>query len=221
MLNTEDMQALGLSLQLAAISTGLLMVMGTPLAWFLAHSRRKWVSIIEAMVTLPLVLPPTVIGFYLLVCLSPNNWLGALLGDANPVFSFSGLVIGSLLYSLPFVVQPLQQAFTAIGSHPLQVAATLGASPWDRFCSVALPLAWPGYLTATVLGFAHTLGEFGVILMIGGNIPGETRVAAIAIYDHVENLAYGQAHRLAAVLVIISLAMLIPLYLFAKSKRQR
>ncbi|MCB9473470.1 MAG: molybdate ABC transporter permease subunit [Candidatus Delongbacteria bacterium] len=214
-LSAQDLGALWLTLRLAATSTALLLLLGTPLAWWLARSRWRAKVIVEALVALPLVLPPTVLGFYLLVALGPNGPLGGLmiaLGGQALAFSFTGLVLGSVCYSLPFVVQPLQDAFAAIGERPLEVAATLRAGPLDRFLSVALPLARPGYLTAAVLGFAHTIGEFGVVLMIGGNIPGRTQVLSIAIYDHVEAMEYGQAHGLAAGLLLLSFVMLLAVY---------
>jgi molybdate transport system permease protein len=218
MLGPDDITALGITLQLAAVSTLLLLVIGTPLAWWLANSRSRLKPAFDALITLPLVLPPTVLGFYLLLLLSPNGLIGKLSGGSL-AFTFTGLVIGSVVYSLPFVVQPLQDAFAAIGRRPLEVAATLGASPTDRFLTVALPLARPGYLTATALGFAHTLGEFGVVLMIGGNIPGETQVLSIAIYDHVEALDYAQAHWLAGILLALSFLLLLAVY--ALNKRFR
>jgi molybdate transport system permease protein len=181
----------------------------------LARSQFRLKVIVEAVVALPLVLPPTVLGFYLLISLGPHGPVGGLmqaLGGQSLAFTFSGLVIGSVIYSLPFVVQPLQTAFSAIGRRPLEVAATLRASPLDRFLTIAIPLARPGYLTAAVLGFAHTVGEFGVVLMIGGNIPGETQVLSIAIYDHVEALEYGQAHWLAGGLLLLSFLMLVMVY---------
>jgi molybdate transport system permease protein len=211
----EDLQALGLTLRLAAWTTALLLVAGTPLAWWLARTRWRGRALVEAVVALPLVLPPTVLGFYLLLALGPEGPLGRLalaFGGAPPVFRFSGLVLGSMVYSLPFVVQPLQNAFENLGRRPLEVAATLRASPLDRFLTVALPLARPGFLTAAVLGFAHTVGEFGVVLMIGGNIPGETQVLSIAIYDHVEALEYGQAHWLSGGLLLLSFALLMVVY---------
>jgi len=215
MISEADLVALGVTLKLATVSTLTLLLLGTPLAWWLARTRWRFKFIPEALVALPLVLPPTVLGFYLLLFLGPHGPAGALteaLGGRPLAFTFTGLVIGSVIYSLPFVVQPLQDAFTAIGRRPLEAAATLRAAPVDRFLRVALPLARPGFLTATVLGFAHTLGEFGVVLMIGGNIPGETRVASIAIYDHVEGLEYLQAHWLSAVLLLMSFLLLIAVY---------
>ncbi|HKX54529.1 MAG TPA: molybdate ABC transporter permease subunit, partial [Xanthomonadales bacterium] len=193
----DDLQALKITLQLALLSTLILLFIGTPLAWWLARSRWRWRFLCEALVALPLVLPPTVLGFYLLLAFSAEGMLGQFLSAAGigPLaFTFGGLLIGSVIYSLPFVVQPLQAAFEVIGRGPLEAAATLRASPLDRFFTVAIPLARPGFITAAVLGFAHTLGEFGVVLMIGGNIPGETRVASIAIYDHVEAMDYASAH---------------------------
>ena len=212
-----DLLALWVTLKLAGLTTIILLIIGTPLAWWLAHTRFRLKSFVEAMIALPLVLPPTVLGFYLLITLGPNGPIGGLmesLGGSALAFTFTGLVIGSVLYSMPFVVQPLQTAFSAIGRRPLEVAATLRASPLDRFFTVALPLARPGILTATVLGFAHTVGEFGVVLMIGGNIPGETQVLSIAIYDHVEALDYRRAHWLAGGLLLLSLLMLLLVYGF-------
>ncbi|MGD1982666.1 MAG: molybdate ABC transporter permease subunit [Chromatiaceae bacterium] len=214
-MTADDMAALLLTLELAGVSTLVLLLLGTPLAWWLARSASRLRFVVEALVALPLVLPPTVLGFYLLIALAPHGPFGATteaLGLPPLAFSFTGLVIGSVFYSLPFVVQPLQEAFRAIGQRPFDVAATLRASPLDRFFTVALPLARPGFLTATVLGFAHTLGEFGVVLMIGGNIPGETQVISIAIYEHVEALDYERAHVLSAVLLVLSFVMLMSLY---------
>jgi molybdate transport system permease protein len=206
-----DFAPLWLSLRLAAVATAILLVLGTPLAWWLANSRTRWRPLLEALVALPLVLPPTVLGFYLLLGLGPHGPLASvwnLLGIAPPVFNFSGLVVGSVLYSLPFVVQPLQAAFEGVGSLPLEVAATLGAGPLDRFLTVAVPLARRGFLVGATLGFAHTLGEFGVVLMIGGNIPGRTRVVSIAIYDQVESLHYAAAHQLSLILLTVALILL-------------
>ncbi|MCB1736179.1 MAG: molybdate ABC transporter permease subunit [Gammaproteobacteria bacterium] len=211
-----DWQPILLTGKLAATTTLLLLLTGTPLAWWLARTRHWMRHPIAAVVALPLVLPPTVIGFYLLVLLGPHGPLGTFttsLGFGTLPFTFSGLVIGSMVYSLPFVVQPLQNAFEAIGPHPFEVAATLRASPRDTFFHVAVPLARPGFLTAAVLAFAHTVGEFGVVLMIGGNIPGETRVLSIAIYDHVESLEYTQAHLLSAGMMSFAFLVVLSVYL--------
>jgi len=215
MLNEADLTALAITLKLALVSTLILLMLGTPLAWWLARTRWRFKFIPEAIVALPLVLPPTVLGFYLLIVLGPHGPVGGLLetlGGRPLAFTFTGLVIGSIIYSMPFVVQPLQDAFSAIGRRPMEVAATLRASPLDRFFTVAVPLERPGFLTAAILGFAHTIGEFGVVLMIGGNIPGETRVASIAIYDHVEGLEYAHAHWLSGALLLISFLLLIFVY---------
>ncbi len=215
MLSPIDLTALFITLKLALITTLILLVVGTPIAWWLARSNWRYKFLLEAIVALPLVLPPTVLGFYLLVTLGPHGPIGGLmqlLGGQSLAFTFAGLVIGSVLYSMPFVVQPLQNAFTAMGRRPMEVAATLRASPMDSFFSVAVPLARPGFLTAAVLGFAHTVGEFGVVLMIGGNIPGQTQVLSIAIYDHVDALEYGQAHLLSGGLLLLSFIMLIGVY---------
>jgi len=211
----SDLQAAWLTLRLAAITTAILLVLGTPLAWWLAHTRARGRAAVEAVVALPLVLPPTVLGFYLLVALGRGGPVGGLLealGGRPLAFTFAGLVVGSVVYSLPFVVQPLRSAFAAVGREPLEAAAVLGASPLDRFASVALPLAARGFVTAATLGFAHTLGEFGVVLMIGGNIPGETRVLSVALYDHVEALDYARAHRLSAALLASSFLLLLGVY---------
>lgn len=215
-LNSESLAAIRLTLELAALTTVLLLLLATPLAWWLAHTRSRWRAAVSAVVTLPLVLPPTVLGFYLLVALGPHGPLGQLtlaLGWGTLSFTFWGLVIGSIVYSLPFAVQPLQHAFEAIGPRPMEVAATLGARPLDAFFSVALPLARPGFVTAAILSFAHTVGEFGVVLMIGGNIPGQTRVVSTEIYGHVEAMEYAQAHWLAAGMVVFSFAVLASLAL--------
>lgn len=214
-ISDADLTALVITLKLAGITTLILLLIGTPFSWWLARTRWRFKFLLEAIIALPLVLPPTVLGFYLLVALgSRGPFAGVMewLGIGTLAFSFTGLVIGSVFYSMPFVIQPLQNAFTALGNRPLEVAATLGASPLDRFFTVAVPLARSGFLTATVLGFAHTIGEFGVVLMIGGNIPGETQVLSIAIYDHVEALEYGQAHWLSGGLLILSFLMLIIVY---------
>ena len=210
-----EWQPVFITLKLATVTVLLLLAIGTPIAWWLAHTKKKWRILVEAVVALPLVLPPTVLGFYLLIALGTNGviggWFQSVTGDSL-AFSFTGLVIASCLYSLPFVVQPLQGAFESVGRAPLEAAWTLRASPLDAFMSVASPLALRGYITAIVLGFAHTLGEFGVVLMVGGNIPGETRVVSIAIYDHVESLEYMQAHALSAGLLIFSFLVLLTVY---------
>ena len=211
-----------LTIRLASITTLILLLIGTPIAWWLATTHSRWRHSIGAMVSLPLVLPPSVLGFYLLMALGPHGPIGELseqMGGKPLAFTFIGLVIGSVIYSLPFVVQPLQNAFEAIGQLPLEAAATLRASPADRFFSVVLPLARPGFFTAATLGFAHTVGEFGVVLMIGGNIPGNTRVMSIAIYDHVEMLEYGQAHIMAAGMLVFSFTVLTCLYVL--NRRQQ
>ena len=217
MLSDLDIAAITVTIKLAFISTAILIVIGTPLAWWLSQTKFKFKVIFEAIIALPLILPPTVLGFYLLITLGSNSPLGALLesyGGSSIAFSFSGLLIGSVIYSLPFVVQPLQNSFSAVKRQSLEVASTLGASQLDRFFTVAVPLARSGFVTAAVLGFAHTVGEFGVVLMIGGNIPGETGVLSIAIYDHVEAMDYAQAHLLAGGLLLTSFVMLIFVYLF-------
>ena len=222
MLSPEDWSAVGLTLRLASTVTVLLLLVGTPIAWWLAQTRSPLKSVVGALVALPLVLPPSVLGFYLLVTMGPNGPLGHLtqsLGIGLLPFTFPGLVIGSLFYSMPFVVQPLQNAFEAIGTRPLEVAATLRASPLDTFFSVVLPQARAGIITAATLGFAHTTGEFGVVLMIGGNIPHKTRVASVLIYDHVEALEYAQAHWLAGGMLIFSFVALLLLYTFNPSGR--
>jgi molybdate transport system permease protein len=222
MFQADDFQALIVTLKLAAYTTAILLVLGSPLAWWLARSRTRIKPVIEALIALPLVLPPTVLGFYLLISLSPNGPVGSFLnsiGVPGLAFTFPGLVLGSVLYSLPFVVQPLQNTFQSLGERPLETAATLGAGPFERFFRVVLPMSKSGYLTATVLGFAHTMGEFGVVLMIGGNIPGQTQVLSIAIYEHVEALEYGQAHLLAASLLLMSFAVLLMVYVANRRTR--
>lgn len=212
---SPDLAAVALSVQLASLSTVLLLLLGTPIAWWLARGRSPLKTVVGAVVTLPLVLPPAVLGFYLLVLLGPQGPVGRLtqaLGLGLLPFTFAGLVVASVLYSMPFVVQPLQQAFEAISERTLEAAATLRAGPWDRFFSVALPLARPGLVTASVLGFAHTVGEFGVVLMIGGNIPGKTQVLSMAIYNHVEALEYSNAHWLAGGMLGFSFLVLLLLY---------
>lgn len=223
MLSDGDMQAIWLTVKLAAIVTLILYVVGTPIAWWLARTRSKWKAPIGAVVALPLVLPPSVLGFYLLLAMGPNGPVGQLtqlLGIGLLPFTFPGLVVASVFYSLPFMVQPVQNAFESIGERPLEVAATLRASPVDAFFSVALPLALPGFVTAGMLTFAHTVGEFGVVLMIGGNLPGQTRVASVQIYDHVEALEYAQAHHLSAVLLAFSFLVLLALYVWRPGSRR-
>lgn len=223
---TDEFQwgAIALTIKLAGVTTAILLLLGTPLAWWMARTRSWLKGPIGAMVALPIVLPPTVIGFYLLVAMGPQGPVGQFtqaMGIGLLPFTFTGLVVGSVFYSLPFVVQPLQNAFEAIGERPLEAAATLRASPLDTFFSVVLPLARPGYLTATVMGFAHTVGEFGVVLMIGGNIPDKTRVLSVQIYDHVEALEYAQAHWLAAGMVLFSFVVLLTLYAFNPTGRRQ
>lgn len=208
-----------LTLKLATISTLLLILVGTPIGWWLARSRARWKEAVAAIAALPLVLPPTVLGFYLLIALGPEGPGGAvagLWGGRTLAFTFEGLVIGSVIYSLPFVVQPIRNAFEAIGDRPFEVAATLRASPWDAFWTVAVPLARPGFMTAAVLGFAHTVGEFGVVLMIGGNIPGETKVLSVAIYDFVETQRWSEAHILAGGMVAFSFVVILAMFLLDK-----
>ncbi len=214
-LTADDWSAISLSLQLATLTILLLLLIGTPIAWWLARTRSRWKGAVGAVVALPIVLPPTVLGFYLLITLGPNGPIGNLtqsLGLGLLPFTFPGLVIASVCYSLPFVVQPVQNAFEAIGDAPLEAAATLRAGPWDRFFFVALPLARPGLITGTILGFAHTIGEFGMVLMIGGNIPDKTRVVSMQIYNHVEAFEYAQAHTLAGGLLVFSFCVLWALY---------
>ena len=215
MLSNPDFVAFALTIRLSLTTIVILIIIGTPIAWWLSQTKSKWRSVIEALIALPLVLPPTVLGFYMLLTLSSDGIIGAslaALGLPSLAFTFSGLVLGSVLYSLPFVVQPLQNAFSSIGQRSLEAASILGAGPLDRFISVVVPLSKMGYLTAIVLGFAHTMGEFGVVLMIGGNIPGQTQVLSIAIYDHVESLQYGAAHSLSAILLLLSFAVLLMVY---------
>src|SRR3954463_9567264 len=215
----EDLQAIRLTLQLATSTTALLLVLATPLAWWLSQTHSRWRAPVAAVVALPLVLPPTVLGFYLLVALGPQGWGGRLtqaLGLGLLPFTFGGLLVGSIVYSLPFAVQPLQHAFAAIGRRPMEAAATLRARPIDAFFSVAVPLARPGFVTAAILSFAHTVGEFGVVLMIGGNIPGQTGVVSTRIYGHVEALEYTQAHWLAGGMVVFSFIVLVALSLLTR-----
>ncbi len=223
-MNWPDLTALYLSLKLAGITTLLLIGLGTPLAWWLARSQARIKPLIETLVALPIVLPPTVMGFYLLMLLGPDGWLGGLwvrLTGQALTFSFTGLVVASLFYSLPFVVQPIQNGFESVSPRLMDAARSLGAKPLDAFFSVAVPLAKRGFLTAAVLGFAHTLGEFGVVLMVGGNIPGETKVIAIEIYNQVEILNYQQAHLLSAILLVLAFVMIFMMYFFNHKNRNR
>ena len=222
-LNADDLQAIWLTVRLAGIVTLILLLIGTPLAWWLARTKAWWKGPLGAVVALPLVLPPSVLGFYLLLAMGPNGPVGQFtqsLGLGTLPFTFWGLVLASVFYSLPFMVQPLQTAFEAIGDRPLEVAATLRASPLDAFFTVAVPLALPGFLTASILTFAHTVGEFGVVLMIGGNLPGVTRVASVQIYDHVEAMEYLDAHRLSAVMLLFSFLVLLALYAWRPSPKK-
>lgn len=218
------LSAVWLTFKLALLTTIILLAIGTPIAWWLANTRSRWKGAVGAVVALPIVLPPTVLGFYLLVTMGPQGPVGQLtqaLGLGLLPFTFAGLVVASVFYSLPFVVQPIQNAFEAIGDRPKEVAATLRASPLDTFFSIVLPLAKPGYLTATVMGFAHTVGEFGVVLMIGGNIPEKTRVVSVQIFDHVEALEYGEAHGLSAAMVLFCFLVLLALYTLNPTGRRR
>jgi molybdate transport system permease protein len=223
-LSTADTAAIWLTLRLATTVTLILLLITTPLAWWLARTGSWLKGPVSAVISMPLVLPPSVLGFYLLITLGPNGPIGQLtqsLGIGTLPFTFNGLVVASVLYSLPFVVQPIQNAMEAMGSRPLEAAATLGASPLDTFFNVVLPLTRPGFITAAVLGFTHTVGEFGVVLMIGGNIPGETRVISVQIYDHVEALEYPQAHGLAGIMVVFSFIALLILYSINQNTRKR
>jgi molybdate transport system permease protein len=223
MIDTADLAAIRLTVELASIVTLLLLLIGTPIAWWLARTPSRWKGPIGAVVSLPLVLPPAVLGFYLLVLMGPNGPLGALtqsLGLGLLPFTFAGLVVASVIYSMPFVVQPLQNAFEAIGERPLEVAATLRASKLDTFFSVVVPLAKPGFMTAAILGFAHTVGEFGVVLMIGGNIPGKTQVVSMAIYNRVEAMEYANAHILSGILLAFSFVVLLSLYTLNRNGRK-
>lgn len=223
MLTDSDLQAIGLTLQVATLTTLILLLLGTPLAWWFSRTR-SWVKKpLAAVVSLPLVLPPSVLGFYLLVAMGPNGTVGQwtqALGLGLLPFTFAGLVVASSFYSLPFMVQPIQNAFEAMGTRPLEVAASLRASPLDAFFGVVVPLCKPGFFTGAVMCFAHTVGEFGVVLMVGGNIPGVTRVVSVQIYDHVEAMEYSDAHRLAAVMLGFSFAVLLALHLYNGAKRK-
>ncbi|MBK6509167.1 MAG: molybdate ABC transporter permease subunit [Haliea sp.] len=222
-IDSPALQAILLTIELAGLTTVLLLILATPLAWWLAHTESRWRTVLGAVVALPLVLPPTVLGFYLLVALGPHGPLGQLtqaMGLGLLTFTFSGLLLGSLIYSLPFAVQPLQHAFEAIGTRPMEVAATLRARPLNAFLTVALPMARPGFITAAILTFAHTVGEFGVVLMIGGNIPGKTRVISTQIYGHVEAMEYAQAHWLAGGMVVFSFVVLTGLGLLNRRHRR-
>jgi molybdate transport system permease protein len=223
MIGPTELGALGLTLRLASVTTALLLLLGLPLAWWLARTRSVFRPAVAAVVGMPLVLPPTVLGFYLLIAMGPQGAVGQFtqaLGLGLLPFTFAGLVVASMLYSLPFVVQPLQQAFEALGESALEAAATLRAGPWDRFVHVVLPQSRRGLLTAAVLGFAHTVGEFGVVLMIGGNIAGETRVVSVQIYDHVEALEYASAHGLSAAMLAFSFLVLLGLYALNPPRRR-
>lgn len=224
MLSDADLGAIALTVKLAGLVTLILLLVGTPLAWWLARTRSWLKGPVGAVVALPIVLPPSVLGFYLLVGMGPNGPIGQFtqsLGLGVLPFTFWGLLVASVFYSLPFVVQPIQNAFEALGDRPMEAAATLRASPLDTFFSVVLPLAKPGYLTATVMGFAHTVGEFGVVLMVGGNIPNQTRVVSVQIYDHVEAIEYADAHRLAAVMLAFSFTVLLALYVLNPTGRRK
>jgi molybdate transport system permease protein len=221
-LSDGDIVTIWLTLRLATTVTILLLIFATPVAWWLARTKSWFKGPLSAFVALPLVLPPTVLGFYLLLAMGPNGAIGQFtlaLGLGTLPFTFWGLVLASMLYSLPFVVQPIQNAIEAIGNRPLEAAATLGAGPIDRFFTVVLPLAKPGFMTATILGFAHTVGEFGIVLMIGGSIPSETRVVSVQIYDHVESLEYAQAHALSGVMIVFSFVVLLLLYTFQRKRK--
>ena len=223
MLDADDIQAIRLTLELAGLTTILLLIVGTPIAWWLARTDSGLKGPIGAIVALPLVLPPTVLGFYLLVLMGPHGPVGQFtqwLGLGILPFTFWGLVVASVFYSMPFVVQPLQNAFEALGERPLEAAATLRASPWDAFFSVAVPLARPGFITAAILGFAHTVGEFGIVLMIGGNVPGVTRVVSVQIYDHVEAIEYAQAHWLAGGMLVFAFVVLMAIYTLKPQTRR-
>jgi molybdate transport system permease protein len=223
LLTDSDLQALWLTIQLALLVTVILLLIATPIAWWLTRTQSRWKAVVAAVIAMPLILPPTVLGFYLLLAMGPHGVIGQFtqsIGLGGLVFTFWGLVVGSVIYSLPFVVQPIHNAFESVGDKPLEAAATLGAGAWDRFFTVLIPMASPGFLTAATLGFAHTLGEFGVVLMIGGSIPGETKLVSIQIYEHVEALDYASAHSLSAVMLLMSFLMLLALFLLPKRYRQ-
>ena len=223
LLTASDLQAIGLTLKVSALTTLILLLIGTPLAWWLARTRFWLKAPVATVVALPIVLPPTVLGFYLLALMGPNGTVGQwtqALGIGLLPFSFSGLVVASVLYSLPFMVQPVHSAMEAMGTRPLEVAASLRASPLDRFVHVVLPLCRPGLVTGAIMSFAHTVGEFGVVLMVGGNIPGETRMVSVQIYDHVEAMEYGDAHRLSAVMLVFAFAVLLALHLYNQRRRR-
>ena len=222
-LTATDLQAIGLTLEVATLTTVILLLLGVPLAWWLARTRSVWRKPIAALVAMPLVLPPSVLGFYLLVLMGPQGWVGhwtQALGLGTLPFTFAGLVVGSVIYSTPFMVQPVLDAMQALGPRPLEVAATLRASPWDRFVHVVLPLCKPGLITGAIMSFAHTVGEFGVVLMVGGNIPGVTRMVSVQIYDHVEALEYSDAHRLAAIMLGFSFLVLLAMQVWRREPRQ-
>lgn len=221
-MDVQDWQTIWITLKLATLVTLILLLLVTPLAWWLAQYQGRYKALLDALFTLPMVLPPTVIGFYLLLLLGPHGPLGALfnsMGWPRLPFTFTGILIGALFHSLPFTLQPIQNAFEAIGKRPFEVAATLRASPVDRFLTVAVPLAKPGIITAAVIAFCHTIGEFGVVLMIGGSIPGETKVLSILLYEHVENLEYSQAHWLAGGMTLFALLALVLLYTLGSARR--
>ena len=223
MIDSGDLSAIWLTVKLATLVTLILLLIGTPIAWWLARTGSRWKGPVGAIVGLPMVLPPAVLGFYLLVLMGPDGPVGALtqsLGLGLLPFTFAGLVVASVIYSLPFVVQPIRNAFEAFGERPLEVAATLGSRPLDAFFTVAVPLAKPGFLTAAVLGFAHTVGEFGVVLMIGGNIPGKTQVVSMAIYNRVEAMEYAHAHVLAGILLVFAFGVLLALHALAPTRRR-
>ena len=222
-LTATDLQAIGLTLEVATLTTVILLLLGVPLAWWLARTRSVWRKPIAALVAMPLVLPPSVLGFYLLVLMGPQGWVGhwtQALGLGTLPFTFAGLVVGSVIYSTPFMVQPVLDAMQALGPRPLEVAATLRASPWDRFVHVVLPLCKLGLITGAIMSFAHTVGEFGVVLMVGGNIPGVTRMVSVQIYDHVEALEYSDAHRLAAIMLGFSFLVLLAMQVWRREPRQ-